>query len=138
MSKSLRRPKRPTPRMRQFELHAGIPNLPLLESEVQDMMDVLLGRKDPPIDNGVLTLMEVADAYFARGSEIVMLILKGEREGSIPRGGNYAKFRTGELRHFLDVCKGARDLGSRRVTVRQLTVEAERTGRSRLDPYEDA
>lgn len=123
--------------MRQFEMARGMPSLVLLESEVQDMMDVLLGRVDPPINSGVLTLMEVADAYFARGSEMVMLILKGEREGSIPRGGNYAKFRTGELRHFLDVCKGARDLGSRRVTAKQLTMEAERTGRSRLDPVLD-
>lgn len=134
MSKSLRGPTRPTARLRQFELHRGIPNLPVLQSEVQDMMDVLLGRVDPPINNGVLTLMEVADAYFARGSEIAMMILRGQREGTIPRGGSYAKFRTGELRHFLDVCKGSRDLGSRRVTVKQLTMEAERTGRSRLDP----
>lgn len=111
----------------------GLPPLPSLETELQDMMDVLLGRIASPIDVGLLTLMEVADAYFARGSEMAMLILGQERQGYIAKGGHYAKFRTGELRHFLEVCKGARELGSRRITARQLQLESERTGREHLE-----
>jgi len=115
-------------------MNAGLPTLTSLQSELQDMMDVLLGRIEPPIDTGVSSLMEVADAYFARASEIAMLILGKEREGNLSRASKYVKFRTGELRHFLEVAKRASELGSRRITVRQLTMEAERTGRSRLDP----
>jgi len=129
-----RRRLKPHARVRQFDMNAGLTPLPLLESELQDMMDVLLGREAPPIDTGVSTLMEVADAYFARASEISILILAQEREGNLTRASKYVKFRTGELRHFLELAKRAADLGSRRITMRQLTMEAERTGRSRFEP----
>lgn len=120
-------------RLRKFDITGGLPNLTALVAELEDYWDVLLGRVDPPIDNGTITLMEVADAYFARSNEIASLILKAEREGSIPRTSKYTKFRTGELRHFIEVCKRAADLGSRRITARQLVLEAERTGRTQFE-----
>lgn len=97
--------------------------------EVQDMTDVLLGRAQPPIQSGILTLMEVADGYFARASELTMLIQQGEREGTILKGSAHYKFRTGELRTFMEMAKRATDLGSRRVTAESLRIETERTGR---------
>lgn len=93
------------------------------------MMDVLLGRVPPPVDLGVSTLMEVADAYFARASEIEMLIHQLEREGKVLRGTALYKFRTGELRTFQEVAKRAADLGSRRITMEQLRMQREWTGR---------
>lgn len=81
------------------------------------MLDVLLGREAPPIDMGPGTLAEVANAYYARGKEIEMILLRHELNGEISRGSVQAKFRTGELRSFIDIAKAAYELGSRRLTM---------------------
>lgn len=99
---------------------------------MQDMTDILLGRTQPPINKSVMTLMEVADAFYARASELTMMIQTGEREGIVTRGSELYKFRTGELRTFMEMAKRAADLGSRRITFAQLQAEAERTGRGHL------
>lgn len=100
-----------------------------MSNELQDMTDVLLGRMDPPTHKGIMTLQEVADAYFARASEMTMLIQKGEREGHIDKGSPQYLFRTGELRTFMELAKRAADLGSRRLTDEQLRFEMEQFGR---------
>lgn len=87
------------------------------------MVDVLLGRVEPPIQSGTLTLMEVAEAYHARACEITLRIQRMENDGVEPRGSAAYKFRTGELRTFTDLCSKAIELGSRRLTA--LQVEAE-------------
>lgn len=116
--------------LRLFHLGEGVPSLILLKSEVQDMWDVLLGRKDPPVPaRRVEALMEVADAYYARAMEITALIQRAEQEGRLAKGSEYTKFRTGELRTFSEVAKRSADLGSRRITVQGQHIEAERTGR---------
>lgn len=119
----------PRNRLRYHKLNEGLPPLPELEMEIQDMIDELLGRTQPSIDAGTLTLMETADAFFARASELQLLIQKGEREGSVPKGGGYYKFRTGELRTFLELAKRAADLGSRRLSEEQLIFERQKLGR---------
>jgi hypothetical protein len=114
--------------LRLFHLNEGLPSLTLLRAELQDMWDVLLGRKEPPIPvRRVEALMEVADAYFARASEITAMIQRKEAEGLATP--SYRKFRTGELRTFMDMAKRAADLGSRRITVTGQRIDAERTGR---------
>lgn len=118
--------------IRQFDMQAGLPSLSILQSEVQDMWDVLLGRVEPPVNHGVSTLMEVADAYFCRGSEIAALILERERKGEIGASHAHAKFRKGELRLFMEAAKRAADLGSRRITISQIQSEERRLGRGRL------
>jgi hypothetical protein len=60
--------------------------------------------------------MEVADAYFARGKEIEQKIYRAEAEGQVSKGSPFYRFRTGELRSFLELVKAAGELGSRRVT----------------------
>ena len=118
-----------TGHLRAIQLGSGVPPLTSLVEELQDMTDVLLGREQPPIDAGHLTLMEVADAYFARASEITMLLQQAEREGTVTRGSAHYKFRTGELRTFLEMAKRAADLGSRRLTEEQLYWEMVMHGR---------
>lgn len=115
--------------LRLFEVGTGLPPVPNLMAELLDMTDVLLGRVEPPINSGISTLMEVADAYYARALEMRMLIMQAERDGQVRRGSALYRFRTGELSAFLDMAKSATTLGSRRVTVRQMTIESERTGR---------
>ncbi len=133
--KLTKREKTPTPErashgLRRFAIESGMPALSSLKAELFDMTDVLLGRQDPPVNPKRLeSLMEVADAYFARASEITMMIQAAEREGKVARGSHYYKFRTGELRTFMEMAKGARELGSRRVTVAQLRFDEERYGR---------
>jgi hypothetical protein len=84
--------------------------------ELDEMRDVLLGRIQPPMSNGIMTLMEVADAYYGRAKEIEQIIHRAESEGSVVRGSRTYKFRTGELRSFIEMAKGASELGSRRLT----------------------
>lgn len=118
-------------KVRDFDIQAGLPALSSLQAEIMDYWDVLLGRQDPPIHRGVSTLMEVADAYFCRATEIAAQILQREREGLIVKTHRYSKFRTGELRLFMEAAKRAADLGSRRITAKQLQIEEERIGRGR-------
>ena len=95
-------------------------NLSAMRQEVADMMDVLLGRKEPPVDLGVATLLEVAEAYHARACEMEMAIHQAETEGAVLKGTRLYKFRTTELRTFIDVAKRAIDVGSRRITIAQM------------------
>lgn len=115
--------------VRTITLGSGFPTVAEMWEELLDMTDVLLGRAVPPINHGSLTLYECADAFYSRASELTMLIQHAEREGTVPKGSNYMKFRTGELRTFTEMCKRAADLGSRRLTEEQLLVERERLGR---------
>lgn len=116
-------------RLRTFRLGEGVPPIPEMMNELQDMTDVLMGREDPPANAGYLTLMEVADAYFARASELTMLLQQAEREGRVVKGSAHYKFRTGELRTFMEMSKRASDLGSRRLTQAQLDYEMQQFGR---------
>lgn len=121
------RKKEPT--LRAVRLGEGMPPLPNLMSEIEDMKDVLLGRVPPPIDKGILTLMEVASAYHARALEITMELQRAERDGTVLKGSAHYKFRTGELRTFTDMAKAAADLGSRRLSSEQLMFDQARFGR---------
>lgn len=116
-------------RLRVNHMGEGLPAIPQMKNELIDYMNVLMGRKDSPIPNGTMSLMEVADSYFARASELTFLIQAAEREGTVPRGSAYYKFRTGELRTFMEMAKRASDLGSRRITEEQMNLERERLGR---------
>ena len=116
-------------RLRSFDIPAGLDNITKMRAEIQDMVDVLTGRADPPLQAGHLTLMEVADAYFARASEMTMLIHQKEADEEVGKGSLLYKFRTGELRDFLEMAKRASDLGSRRLTKEQLQFEQSRLGR---------
>lgn len=106
-----------------------VPSIPAMVEEVQDMTDILLGRVPAPIDFGILTLQETADMYFARAAEMTMAIQGLERQGVIPSGSGMYKFRTGELRTFMEMCKRAAELGSRRLTEETTRLEQERLGR---------
>jgi hypothetical protein len=86
-------------------------------------VDCLLGRVEPPIDNGISTLAEVANAYYARAREIEMILLRGELDGHILKGTAPYRFRTGELRSFIELAKNCYELGSRRITAAQIAYD---------------
>ena len=109
-----------TAEMRSFNVGIGFGTVSALSEELQEMMDVLLGRTEPPLDAGVSTMLEGADAFYSRASEITMRLQKLEREGAVKRGDSVYKFRTGELRTFMDAAKRAAETGSRRLTREQL------------------
>lgn len=98
---------------------SGLGKVDDLVVELNGYTDILLGRVEPPVD-GVSALMECADAYYARGCEIDMLIHEGERDFSIGKGDPHYRFRTGELRSFLELTKRSAELGSRRITMAQM------------------
>jgi hypothetical protein len=106
-----------------LNLGEGVGKVGDLSAEIKRYTDVLLGRVDPPMDAGVATLMECADAYYARACEIDILIHEGEREFEIGKGDPLYKFRTGELRSFLELTKRAQEMGSRRITLAQLMMQ---------------
>jgi hypothetical protein len=117
------------PKIRTVPLNSGLPSIPEMMEELENMRDVLLGREEPPIQARTLTLMEVADAYYARAAEMTMLIQQRERVGSVLTNSSYYKFRNGELRTFMEIAKHAADLGSRRLTQAALEWEQSQTGR---------
>lgn len=117
--------------LRAVRVGDGLPPISKITEELLDMTDVLMGRTEPPIDSGVMTLMEVADAYYARACELTMLIQQAEREGKVLKGTAYYRFRTGELRTFTEMARRAADLGSRRITDAKMIQDAEMTGRFR-------
>lgn len=101
--------------VRYFKLGRGF-DLGPMEEELTEYVDVLLGRVDPPIVNGPMTLMELAEGYHARGKEIEMRLHMLEASGASPKNGAAYKFRTGFLRSFLELTKSSIELGSRRIT----------------------
>lgn len=115
-------------RLRTISVGTGLPSIEQIEEELREYWDVLLGRADAPV-SGVLALMETADMYYARASEINSLILRGERDGSIKTGSDYKRFRTGELRDFREVARRAAEIGSRRLTALSVETERAKTGR---------
>ena len=91
-----------------------------MREELAIMHDVLLGREPSPINSGVSSLMEVAEAYHARAREMEGLIHEAEADGAVLKGSKLYRFRTGQLRSFIELARGAIDLGSRRITVAQM------------------
>lgn len=112
-------------RLTDVEVLEGLPSVEELHEELLGYTDVILGRADPPMElNGYfLDLMEVAAAYYARAKEIDMLIHWEEQNRRVIRGSAYYKFRTGQLRSFIEMAKMMADLGSRRLTMERLLVD---------------
>lgn len=119
-------------RLRNIRIGVGLPPVVELQAELDEYMDVLIGREDSPV-RGVMGLLETADIYYARASELTAMIQRGEADGSIPKGSEYTKFRTGELRTFRELAGRAADLGSRRLTALGTEVEQAKLGRESAD-----
>lgn len=130
------RPNLDAKRVADITLPAGLPDTADIVDELDEMRDVLMGRQEPPIWKGIITLQEVATAYLARALEITMLIQEGEREGDIIRGSSYYRLRTGELRTFIDLAKRMAELGSRRITAAQIREDLT-TDADEAELYED-
>ena len=79
-----------------------------------------MGRIDPPINNGDMTLLEYANAVYSRAMEITMMLQRAESSGTVLKGSRAYKFRTGELRTFVEISLKAIELGSRRITVAKM------------------
>lgn len=122
-----------SPRVRSFKIGEGLPKPDAIRKEMGQMRDVLMGRAEPPM-SGILALMEVADAYFARACEWEQLILAAEADGRVPKGkdSRYHSLRTQEIRSFKELAKSACDLGSRRLTAAALRHEQESKGRESM------
>jgi hypothetical protein len=112
-------------RLTDVEVLEGLPSVDELHEELLGYANVILGRADPPleVDGYFLDLMEVAAAYYARAKEIDMLIHWEEQNRRVIRGSAYYKFRTGQLRSFIEMAKMMADLGSRRLSAERLLSE---------------
>lgn len=86
-----------------------------LRQELLDYANTLL-RGDSPVNSPYLSLMEVANAYHARALEIEMMIFDLEHDGKVVRGHPLYRFRTGQLRSFIEMSKKMIDVGSRRLS----------------------
>lgn len=112
--------------LREVVTPSGLGPLTEIEKEFDTYVAVITGRVSPPMQDGFITLQELADAYYARACDVERLILRGERRGEILSRGpvdpdrNYYKFRTGELQSYLNMFKRAAELGSRRITHEQM------------------
>lgn len=110
-------------RMTDVPLNEGLRDVEDLQEELLEYANVLLGRVDPPIDSPYLSMMELATAYHARALEIEMMIHWEEQQHRVIRGHPLYKFRTGQLRSFIELSKKMADLGSRRLTQEQMLTE---------------
>lgn len=117
-----------TKRTRTIQVGQGLPDVADMQAELDEYLDVLLGREDAPVE-GLMALFETADMYYARASEMDMMILRGEASGEISKGSPHSRFRTGELRTFRELAKRAADLGSRRLTMATAEFERSKLGR---------
>lgn len=115
-------------KVREFTLGSGLPTPKDIRRELEGYRDVLMGREDPPLQKGVMTLMEIANGYFSRACEIEQLILQAKAEGWLPKNKGYETLRTQEIRSFKELSKGATELGSRRVTWEDLRWRQETRG----------
>lgn len=104
-------------------LQEGLQDIEDLHEEFLHYANVLLGRVEPPIDSPYLSLMEIASAYHARALEVEMMIHWEEQQHRVIRGHPLYKFRTGQLRSFIEMSKKMADLGSRRLTQESLLTE---------------
>ena len=107
-------------RLIDIEVGLGLDPVDDLWAEIQGYVDILLGRKESPIDSPYLAMLEVATAYYARAQELDMIIHAAERKGAVMRGSQYYRFRTGELKAFIELARKCADLGSRRLTQEDL------------------
>jgi len=122
---SVRAPAKFGHKLTDVEVLSGLPDVEDLHDELLGYANIILGRADPPADmDSVLDLMEIAAAYYARAKEIDMLIHWEEQNRRVIRGSPYYKFRTGQLRSFIEMAKMMADLGSRRLTQERLLFEA--------------
>ena len=103
--------------MQKFPVKKGLSSAEELHIEFSEYIDVLMGHINPPIADGVDTLFEVSSTYLARAQEIEIKLLERERASKIDTSDELKKFRTGELRSFIELCKSAQNQGSRRITV---------------------
>lgn len=110
-------------RLSEVPVGFGLESVDMLWDELKSYIDVLIGRETPPVSSPYLAMAECATAYYVRAMEIDALIHAAEREGAVVKGSPYYKFRTGELRSFIDLAKRAAELGSRRLTQEQLLHE---------------
>ncbi len=104
-------------------LDEGLRDVEALHDEFLEYANILLGRVDPPIDSPYLQLMELASAYYGRALEVEMLIHWEEQQHRVIRGHPLYKFRTGQLRSFIELSKKLADLGSSRLTQESLLSE---------------
>lgn len=121
-------PQNPLPAaqtVRDIQVGAGLPDVDVLSKEIKGYWDVLMGRVPPPAEAGELTLMEIANVYLTRALEMSALIHEAEREGGVFKGSSYYRFRTGELRDFIEAAKRVQELGSRRLTQARLEFDME-------------
>ena len=87
------------------------------ERELEGYNNVIFGREDTPISNGVSTMYELAVAYYARAKEIEMYCKKFESGIDIGKTKHpIYKFRTGQLNVFIEMVKELAKLGSRRIS----------------------
>lgn len=92
------------------------------------MRDWLLHRVEPPVDRGVGAYHKVSVACFSRAREMEMLILRQEADGLLVKGSALTRFRTGELRSFIELASKCIDRGSREITEASLVLQAQQMG----------
>lgn len=85
----------------------------------------MLGRQIPPFDSGASTLMEYASAAMGRALEIQKNLHRDELDGLITKGDPWYRFRTGELRDYIELFKVRYETGERRAITERTMINME-------------
>ena len=94
------------------------------EAELTHYNDVVFGRTQSPVSEGISSMYEISVAYYARAKEIEMYCKKFESGIDVGKTRHpLYKFRTGQLNVFIEMIKELTKLGSRRITVAQMMLQ---------------
>ena len=94
------------------------------ETELKHYNDVVFGRTQSPVSEGISSMYEISVAYYARAKEIEMYCKKFESGIDVGKTRHpLYKFRTGQLNVFIEMIKELTKLGSRRITVAQMILQ---------------
>ncbi len=91
--------------------------------ELEQMELVLMLKLPLPVDDPRVGLLVTAGSYHTRASSMKRTIQRLEREGTISRSHDLVKFRTGELRTFMEMASKVFDSASRALTAAKLAFD---------------
>lgn len=109
--------------LNEIKVGYGLAEIEELSKEINSYYDVLLGREEVDNPHKYSYIVEVATAYYVRAKEIETAIHKLEREQIIAKNTPYYKFRTGELRSFIEACSKSISYGLAKIEERKLLEE---------------
>lgn len=106
--------------LNEIKVENKLADVDVLAEEISKYYNVLLGREEVDSVHQYSYIIEVATAYYVRAKEIEGAIHKLERQLVVTKNSQYYKFRTGELRSFIEACSKMIAYGQAKIDERKI------------------